>query len=434
LSSRWPTALLVGLGLGLVAPPARSEAAEADARLRERLARALALPWVEGAGPEATEPISLEVLRQDEPVFVAPEAQAKRRGSLSKEAVFPIFELRSGPGCRGRWLSIGVDAWLCEEHVRVFARHAPTPAATQPLTTTLPHRYWFVGPDGAEGYRAISSADKAAPDVRWEPGFALAAVSSATLAGEAYALTTKGFWVAMRSLEEARPLEIPLHDFVTEPGPLPGWVLTPQARVHRAPGVASKADALARWSKVSVLELKRHAGQSWARIADDSWVRQRDLAIFAPAAEPPGLQANERWIFVDRTNQITTAYLGSEPQFAALVSTGIGSGDQETVTPPGAFRIWVKLRSHDMSNLQDTNASRYFSIEDVPWVMFFHRGYALHGAFWHQSFGRVRSHGCVNLTPAAAARFFLWALPALPNGWRAVLPGPREASTLVVVR
>jgi lipoprotein-anchoring transpeptidase ErfK/SrfK len=87
-----------------------------------------------------------------------------------------------------------------------------------------------------------------------------------------------------------------------------------------------------------------------------------------------------------------------------------------------------------MTNLEDDTFNGYYAIEDVPWVMYFHRGYGLHGAFWHTSFGRVRSHGCVNLTPADAQWLFDWTSPRLPAGWAAVFPTAYEPGTLVRVR
>jgi len=87
-----------------------------------------------------------------------------------------------------------------------------------------------------------------------------------------------------------------------------------------------------------------------------------------------------------------------------------------------------------MTNLEDDDAQKYYAIEDVPWVMFFREGYGLHGAFWHRSFGHVRSHGCVNLSPLDAERLFAWAGPHLPAGWTAALPTDYDPGTLVRVR
>ena len=80
-------------------------------------------------------------------------------------------------------------------------------------------------------------------------------------------------------------------------------------------------------------------------------------------------------------------------------------------------RLWVKLLTSDMDNLEDENAARYFRIENVPWVQYFSKGVGLHGAFWHRSFGQVRSHGCVNLAPIDAKWLFEWSEPSMPTDW-----------------
>ena len=58
-----------------------------------------------------------------------------------------------------------------------------------------------------------------------------------------------------------------------------------------------------------------------------------------------------------------------------------------------------------------------YSIQDVPYVLYFEGSYAVHGAFWHNNFGRVQSHGCVNLAPADAAWVFEFTGPDVPEGW-----------------
>ena len=37
------------------------------------------------------------------------------------------------------------------------------------------------------------------------------------------------------------------------------------------------------------------------------------------------------------------------------------------------------------------------------------RGFALHGAYWHNNFGYPMSHGCVNLRTIDAEKLFAWA-------------------------
>jgi len=87
-----------------------------------------------------------------------------------------------------------------------------------------------------------------------------------------------------------------------------------------------------------------------------------------------------------------------------------------------------------MDDLERTDAESNYLIESVPWVQYFAEGVALHAAFWHDDFGRVHSHGCVNLAPRDAAWLFGRTAPALPPGWDAILAGPGTPGTLVQVR
>ena len=38
-----------------------------------------------------------------------------------------------------------------------------------------------------------------------------------------------------------------------------------------------------------------------------------------------------------------------------------------------------------------------YYLPGVPYTMYFYKGYALHGTYWHDNFGTPMSHGCVNL-------------------------------------
>lgn len=110
-----------------------------------------------------------------------------------------------------------------------------------------------------------------------------------------------------------------------------------------------------------------------------------------PVAElpslPPNVEKGERWIDVNLTTQTTTAYEGKKLLRSFVVSTG--TWQYPTVT--GQYRVYVKYRYADMSG------PGYY-LADVPNVMYFYKGYGLHGTYWHNNFGTPMSHGCVNLT------------------------------------
>jgi lipoprotein-anchoring transpeptidase ErfK/SrfK len=115
-------------------------------------------------------------------------------------------------------------------------------------------------------------------------------------------------------------------------------------------------------------------------------------------AQPPNPEAEGRWIEVDLSDQRTYAYQNNEMVRSFVVSTG--TWQHPTVT--GSYRIYVKYRAADMSG------SDYY-LPDVPYVMYFYKGYGLHGTYWHNNFGTPMSHGCVNLSTDDAAWLFDFA-------------------------
>ncbi len=163
------------------------------------------------------------------------------------------------------------------------------------------------------------------------------------------------------------------------------------------------------------------------------WLPRGSLRVAKLREDPAGFsRAGRKWIDVSIEQQLLVAYQGKQPVFATLVSTGRGQmGDPEKTqaTVRGRFMIHAKHLTATMDGDEATDDA--YDLRDVPYVQYFHKGYALHGAYWHDRFGRVRSHGCINLPPAAAAWLFEWTEPAVPSGWHAAL-NP-NAGTLVYI-
>ena len=139
-----------------------------------------------------------------------------------------------------------------------------------------------------------------------------------------------------------------------------------------------------------------------------------------PVSQPSA--KGDKWIDVDLTHQRLTAYQGKTPVFQSSVSTGL----RNTPTVVGEFRIYWKLTSTDM-------AGPGYYLPGVPYTMYFHAGYALHGTYWHSNFGQPMSHGCVNLRTEDAKWLFNWADPPLPTGASQVRSSNVNPGTLVVV-
>jgi lipoprotein-anchoring transpeptidase ErfK/SrfK len=382
---------------------------------------------------------SAVVQRVEEAILVEPSVTASRRGTALAGARLPVFGAKRGPGCAARWISVGPEAWICQDGL-AFESGAPMDAASQVANAPsgLPFRYYFVGRDGATGYSRLADAEDVAPDQEFEPGFAVAVVDEGFKGGERYARTHHGIWIPMRALFAVAPFGF--HGEEVTSGKLDfAWVVEDRAPVLSAPQAGARAPKGAkprvRFEKVDILEEKLDKkGGGFVRVGEGEWLRVRDLRRPAVSAPPKSIRTNERWIDVDLATQTLVAFEGDKPAFATLVSTGKGKEGTDTATPKGEFRVWVKLTSSNMDNLEDEEAERYYAIEDVPYVQFFARGVGLHGAFWHRGFGKVRSHGCVNLAPLDAQRLFAFTSPHLPAGWAAALPSSVEEGTLVRVR
>ena len=168
--------------------------------------------------------------------------------------------------------------------------------------------------------------------------------------------------------------------------------------------------------------------------AEGWWMRSVDGVAVKPGAAPADLTPGEKWIDVNLTTQSLVAFEGDKAVYATLVSTGkVDKVNKEKnhETPKGTFRIREKHIAATMDG--DVASDGPYSIEDVPWIMYFNGSYALHGAFWHSNFGHTQSHGCVNLSPDDARALFGWTEPHVPEGWHGAWATDAHPGTRVVV-
>ena len=119
----------------------------------------------------------------------------------------------------------------------------------------------------------------------------------------------------------------------------------------------------------------------------------------APPQQPaPVISHGAKWIDVNLSTQTLIAYANQTPVYQTRVSTGTAA----TPTVVGTYNIYAKYFSAPMSG------PGYY-LPDVPYIMYFYRGYALHGTYWHSNFGTPMSHGCVNLSTPDSEWLFNWA-------------------------
>ncbi len=226
------------------------------------------------------------------------------------------------------------------------------------------------------------------------------------------------------------------------------------------------------------------AGKRYYQTLKDKtrWLPAEALAIVHPPdAWPEPAEKGQKWIDISIAQQVLTLYEGKKAKYATLISSGrdrFGDPEKDLTTPLGDFRLQSKhiaaamdseenstvsggQRSHAPSLDDEAKATidrlkkakaagkklgaederRYkniekgrhpeygvtrrrgaagFELRDVPWIQYFSKGFALHGAYWHDVFGVPRSHGCVNLAPIDARLVFNWTDPPVPEGWHGI--------------
>jgi lipoprotein-anchoring transpeptidase ErfK/SrfK len=162
-------------------------------------------------------------------------------------------------------------------------------------------------------------------------------------------------------------------------------------------------------------------GQIWYQIRDDKWNKlyyaRADHLRIMTADELSPLSADvpykDKKILVELESQLVTAFEYGAPVFVTPVSTGGIFRAGTYTTPKGSFTTSYKRPSRHMA-AGDLAASG-FDLPGVPWVQYITEGgISFHGTFWHNDFGRPRSHGCINLSSSAAKWLYRWSSPEVP--------------------
>lgn len=162
---------------------------------------------------------------------------------------------------------------------------------------------------------------------------------------------------------------------------------------------------------IEAIETKNEYSGSFAYDTIEQTYENRLIADGAETlayAAAPG----EKWIDVNLSNTTVTAYEGATPVHGPVYMV---PGAPETPTVTGNFKVWAKVPSQTMEGF-NVDGTRYRT-EGVPWILYFHGGYAVHGAPWRSSFGWSGpggSHGCVNMPVGPAKAIYDWASVGTP--------------------
>jgi len=186
---------------------------------------------------------------------------------------------------------------------------------------------------------------------------------------------------------------------------------------HNRPPVYRLYYATTHWVKSLIRDPD---GEAWYQIEDDKWkdffyhVPARHVRIMKPeevSPLSPQVPREEKHIRVDLRHQIVVAYEGNRAVFAAKAATGMGYYS----TPVGRFSTYHKRPYRHMA--AGNPAAPQFDLPGIPWVCYItESGISFHGTYWHNDFGKPRSHGCINLTPSASRWIYRWTTPVVPWG------------------
>ncbi len=294
------------------------------------------------------------------------------------------------------WYRIGVDRWVSGAYIRLTADTQPTPQ-----------------PSGRKGIvTAMTLNVRARPGVSATnpPVAALRAGAEVTIyeeravAGEVWYRIGTDRWVLAQWVRvvEALNQSIAQIRLVDQKLSLPlGWVVPDKLDVRAQPGVGAGNPVIAQLTHNQVLPILGETtvgGARWYRVAEQQWVEARQVGVARKRPRPSSIGPSTLWVAVNLSQQTVVAYEGDRPVFAGLAATGVAGAP----TVQGIFRTWRRLETGKMSGPG-------YDIEDVTWTCYFYGGYALHTAYWHDKFGRPRSHGCVNLSPYDAWWLYQWS-------------------------
>jgi lipoprotein-anchoring transpeptidase ErfK/SrfK len=362
-------------------------------------------------------------------VFAEATTRSDIIGKLARGSRISGERNRDKPGCKQGWINVEPRGWICgktrptEEEVVEYPELLPG--------KTLPGLYGRVSKAADvlvyETYNDILEGIGAAPERKMD----VKLKKRRRVKGVSYWRTSQGDWIERKHIREfSEPVTEGLA--LNADDTLPKTFTRPTEKgadvlVRNAPDEnAEVVDQIAKSTVVQNLLLS--ADGKFIKLGEARWVARAEVRVAKKASPPADVGADDIWLDIDLAEQTLVVYRGEEPLYAALVSTGI----RKRRTPRGTFRI-IKKRA--LTTMYNTETSKdQYSVAAVPWVMYFQKHYAIHGAYWHDRFGAPRSHGCVNLSPKDARKIFSLVHPVVPLGWAGADVTSESEGSLVRIR
>jgi hypothetical protein len=391
----------------------------------------------------------------------------------------------AGKGCRGSWVPVEPRGWVCvdeeratldpgDEVLRAISRFAPK------LSSPTPHRYAWVAQDirrfeslahaepflRAWGSRKGGTFGHAAPLLPVLPQ-GLSERRDHIYARSALAYTADGdsldtglllaadlSWVArsdvellpevtFQGVELGAQVHLPMAFFRQDD--------TPVYEQRDGGEFVATGQHFSRLSHIEVEAPPVSVGRtSYYRIPNTAhWLRAGETVVIdsrepypkefesAPETSPHGPSARREptWLEISILGGWLLAYEGRRPVYATLISAGRGGtpvAGKELVstasTPTGRFFVNGKFKTATMES-----SSGPIVHGDVPWTQNFSGPHAIHGAYWHNEWGKLKSAGCVNVSPRDGQWLFEFTEPRVPEGWHGVRQHNRYGRATLVI-
>ncbi len=224
--------------------------------------------------------------------------------------------------------------------------------------------------------------------------------------------------------EDTGNVDIPLSQYLEITESCGPYFESECVNVRSGPSTASSSVLKVRTGTVlKIAETLENEGRLWHRVYFDEWIRYPErvskqwyvaddfVRVFSDRGieeRTPGapIATSTKRIEIDRGEQMLYAYEGE----VLFMKESISTGREFTPTPRGEFTIYKKTPTRYMQGPLPGISDQYYDLPGVPWVLYFtHQGGAIHGAYWHDNFGKQWSHGCVNLPLDTAQKIYYWA-------------------------
>ena len=369
-------------------------------------------------------------------VYDKAASSPKVAGIVRRGSVLAVGDSVSGSGCKGgTWYEATPFGYVCTSlgfHVSDTPstnRYGVPPAK---VSNHLPYQYSRVITKRAPRYYRIPTVEEerqarramekkgSTPEVvsslmEGDYFLALAKKETRKADGAVFYRTVRGRFVRETDLELRNPDVVRGEELGRAGWALPLAIVYGEDRALHSlkGGKAGVSGTAQKHSRFVVDEVLTVDGVEYVS-GEPGAVKRDEVRLARKSKRPSGVPAGAKWIHVDLSEQTLVAYEGDRPVYATVISSG-----KEGYEPPtGLFEVQQKYVSTTMNATDPIDG--FYEVEEVPWTLYYHGGYALHGAYWHTDFGKVRSHGCTNIAPVDARWLYYWSEPEVPAAWHAV--------------